>query len=304
MKQGETPVAFLSLVILSFAESLSGLDNFIYETIITTMVVNSTLLLQEMGFSEYEARVYQSLLAENPLTAYEAARKSGIPSSKIYALLARMEDKGLVQVFNREKTKRYIPLEVEEFIEGQRSRLNRNLDQLEKQLSKEEAEVPLAYVWNIKEEDKFFRKAEEIINRSKVNLLISLWKEELNRLLPVLKEADTRGVQISLVLFGGKDSPVGQVFPHPIEDTLFKEKGGRSFALVSDSRLALMGTMSRKGPIDASWSRSPGFSSLAEDYIRHDIYIMKIVKRFEPDLVERFGKGYPLLRDVFSDKEK
>jgi len=268
------------------------------------MVVNSIMLLQEMGFSEYEARVYQSLLAENPLTAYELARKSGIPSSKIYAVLAKMEDKGLVQVFNREKTKRYIPLEVEEFIEGQRSRLNRNLDQLEKELSRDEAERPLSYVWNLKEKDKFIGKAEEIIGRSKERLLVSLWKEELDLLSPMLEEAQTRGVQLSLVLFGAKEAPVGQVFPHPIEDTLFKEKGGRSFALVSDSRLALMGTLSPSGLIDASWSRSPGFTSLAEDYIRHDIYIMKIVSRFDAELVKRFGKGYPLLRDVFSDKEK
>lgn len=271
----------------------------------TTMVVNNTNLLQEMGFSEYEARVYQSLLAENPMTAYETAQKSGIPSSKIYAVLARLEEKGLVQVFNEEKTKRYIPLEVEEFVEGQRNRMNRNLDLLEKQLVQKEKDAPLSYVWNLKEEDKFIGKAEEIISRSRKTLLLSLWKEELQQLLPELEKAAARDIPISIVLFGGGESPVGQIFPHPIEDTLIKEKGGRSFALVSDSRLALMGTLvSDDGLIDASWSRSPGFTSLAEDYIRHDIYIMKIVERYEDDLIKRFGKGYPLLRDVFSDKEK
>ena len=43
--------------------------------------------------------------------------------------------------------------------------------------------------------------------------------------------------------------------------------------------------------------------TLAEDYVKHDIYIMKIVERFDPELQARFGPGYEKLRDVWNDEE-
>jgi hypothetical protein len=38
-----------------------------------------TGLLQQLGFSEYEARAYLALLQQNPLNGYELAKVSGLP---------------------------------------------------------------------------------------------------------------------------------------------------------------------------------------------------------------------------------
>ena len=46
--------------------------------------------LAEIGLSEYEAKVYLSLLRESPSTAYEIARLSGVPTSKVYAVLGKL----------------------------------------------------------------------------------------------------------------------------------------------------------------------------------------------------------------------
>ena len=46
-----------------------------------------------------------------------------------------------------------------------------------------------------------------------------------------------------------------------------------------------------------------GFITLAEDYIKHDIYIMKIVRRFDETLLEKFGDNYKHLRNIFEDRE-
>jgi len=51
------------------------------------------------------------------------------------------------------------------------------------------------------------------------------------------------------------------------------------------------------------WSMNEGFVIMAEDYIRHDIYFMKLVERFDPLLREKFGEGYEKLRDVYRDEE-
>ena len=45
------------------------------------------------------------------------------------------------------------------------------------------------------------------------------------------------------------------------------------------------------------------FSDPAEDYVRHDVYITKVVAAFGPQLKERFGADYAELRDVFKPVE-
>ncbi len=46
-----------------------------------------------------------------------------------------------------------------------------------------------------------------------------------------------------------------------------------------------------------------GFVIMAENYIRHDIYQMKTMKRFDPLLRKKFGERYEKLRDIFKDEE-
>lgn len=56
--------------------------------------------------------------------------------------------------------------------------------------------------------------------------------------------------------------------------------------------------------MDGAYSRGPGFILLAEDYIKHDIYIMKIVRRFDDLLLKTFGPKYRKLRDIYTDEEE
>ena len=225
-----------------------------------------------------------------------------MPNPKIYDVMNRLRERGMIEQIQGEKT-RYLPLDPRDFVRGQRSRVNQQLDQLEEQLQREHTSPELSAVWNIRSADALFDQARSLIAGTESELLLSLWPEEYRSLEPELRQAGERGASIALVQFGSQPSELGQCYPHPISDTLFEEKGGRSFALCADSSVALMGIFRPDGGVEASWSRSFGFASLAEDYIRHDIYIMKIVERFDSLLVERFGGNYHLLRDVFRDKE-
>ncbi len=53
-----------------------------------------TALLQQLGFSEYEARAYLALLQRNPLNGYELAKVSGIPRANVYAVLQKLDERG------------------------------------------------------------------------------------------------------------------------------------------------------------------------------------------------------------------
>lgn len=268
------------------------------------MVVTIIEKLQELGLSEYEARVYIALLRRHPATAYEAARSAGVPTSKVYQVLDRLSSKGLtLEITEQEKT-RYVPLEADELVELFRSRLSATLGSLERELPALSVPEPVSYIWNITTYDELLLRAAQMTGAAQRSVLISAWNEELTRLAQELSARERVGIKVAVLRFGEGVSPTGTVFPHPIEDTLYEEKGGRGFTLVTDGREALTATVIDGGSVEGAWSRSVGFVTLAEDYIKHDIYIMKIVNRLDPLLKSAFGERYWRLRDVFTDTEE
>jgi sugar-specific transcriptional regulator TrmB len=53
-------------------------------------------LLQQLGFSEYEARAYTALLQRSPLNGYELAKAAGLPRANVYAVLQKLEERNAV----------------------------------------------------------------------------------------------------------------------------------------------------------------------------------------------------------------
>ena len=275
------------------------------------MVVNEAHLLDlfsRLGVSEYEGKVYASLLSANPATAYEAAREAGVPTSKVYEVLDRLETRGMVRSFDDGGKKRYLPQAPEDFVETTRRRLGDTLDTLKADLGQLGGPRDQSFVWNLSEVPALMDKACRMVASAVDNLLVSAWNPEARLLLPLLADARNRGVKTALVHFGSGDLPLPGVFRHPIEDTIYAEKGGRGLTVVADGREALMGTLRAEDRgaevCEGAWSRNRGFVTLAEDYVKHDIYIMKIVERLDPELQRRFGPGYEKLRDVWNDQEE
>ncbi len=268
------------------------------------MAVNKIIYkLMEVGLSEYEARAYVTLLGKNPVTAYELARISGISTSKIYGVLSRLSERGMVSVLEEQGKKRYAPMDAEEFIEGYRSRIDSTLKVLREELSSVTKTTALSCIWNIRDYAYLMDKAARMVQEAEETLLMSAWGEEAGHLRAPLEEASARGVRIASIHFGPPAAVPGRVFQHPIEDTIYAEKGGRGLVIVADSREVLMGTVSRNGNVEGAWSSNRGFVTMAEDYIKHDIYMMKIVRRFDGALKRTFGQRYVKLRDIFGDED-
>jgi sugar-specific transcriptional regulator TrmB len=259
--------------------------------------------LMELGLSEYEAKGYLSLLRESPSTAYEIATLSGVPTSKVYEVLKKLIEKGVISVVDKGKTKKYIPIEPADFLNKQKSKTEMIVESLKNQLPHIGDEGGLSSIWNIVDYDYLIDRARGMIANSSRTVLISIWKEEFELIEDNIREALRRDVKIAIIHFGSSKIRIGQLYQHPIEDTVYQEKGGRGIVIVADLKEVLMGTIFKYGRIEGAWSRNRGFITMAEDYIKHDIYIMKIVRRYDRLLKERFGNRYEKLRDVFKDEE-
>jgi len=267
-----------------------------------------TELFTRLGVSEYEGKVYASLVTSNPATAYEAAKEAGVPTSKVYEVLDRLEARAMVRHLDEGGRKRYLPQPPEDFIESTRRRLDDTLDALKVDLARLGGPQDPSMVWSLSDATALLDKACRMVHGATTSVLVSAWNPEAQILAPLLKEARGRGVKTALVHFGPGDLAVPGVFRHPIEDTIYAEKGGRGLTVVADGREALVGTL-REGEgvpqvVEGAWSLNHGFVTLAEDYVKHDIYIMKIVARFDPELQGRFGPGYQKLRDIWNDEEE
>lgn len=110
-------------------------------------------ILKEIGLTNSEIKVYYALIDLGETTVGPLITKSGVASSKIYELLNKLMEKGLVTTFNENKNKKFKPISPEmlndylekkkEIIENKQKRLREIMPTLKKRYEqkKEELEV-------------------------------------------------------------------------------------------------------------------------------------------------------------------
>ncbi|GBE04341.1 sugar-specific transcriptional regulator TrmB [bacterium BMS3Abin09] len=257
--------------------------------------------LKKVGFSEYEAKAYIALLEENPLTAYEIAKNSGIPTSKIYEVIKKLEKKRTVQSIHGERSKMFIPQPPDEFIRNFRVEIDGKLHAVRNELKDVRTGMDTSYTWHIKDQEGLILKARRMLDTAGENILLAIWPDEIKLLDRSLEEAAARNVKIAMLHYGPTTLRIKQTYIHPVKETLFAEKGARGFVLVADSKEALNARITGR-QTEAIWSKNGGFVVLTENYIRHEIYQMKTMKRFEPLLRKEFGERYERLLDIYNDE--
>jgi sugar-specific transcriptional regulator TrmB len=224
-----------------------------------------------------------------------------VPSSKIYQVLGRLcEKEAVLQIEESGKTL-YAAQSPKDLVSVRRSELENTLNGLEAELEAMAGPAMAHYVWNLRQVSDFYNQSRLIIQNCQNELLISAYEPELIALSQNIIAAESRGIRVAIVHFGPSSLQTGSRYYHPIEDTLALEHGGRTFTICADQQVALTATLGLNSSIDGAWSRSSGFVLLAKDYIKHDIYLTKIVARFDQELSQRFGSRYKLLRDIHND---
>ena len=111
--------------------------------------------LKELGLTEGESKVYESLLFIGSSTVGPIVKKSGVAYSNIYEILNRLSEKGLVSFIRKEKTKYFQavqPTRIRDYLDKQEQKIHKNRTVFEKLLpelehltenamKKEEAEI-------------------------------------------------------------------------------------------------------------------------------------------------------------------
>ena len=112
-----------------------------------------TKILQNIGLTDGEIRVYLSLIELGPSTTGPITDKSKVSSSKIYNILERLMQKGLVSYIIKDKTRYYQaedPIKIKEYVINKENEIKKQKEeidklipdlQLKRQLEKNKSEV-------------------------------------------------------------------------------------------------------------------------------------------------------------------
>jgi len=257
--------------------------------------------LKNLGFTSNEAKAYVTLLGCQPSSAYEIAKRAGLPTSKIYETVARLTAKGVFQASEDDSgNQQYFAMAPRDLMDSIRNKTIIETEQLLNVLEKIPSTDQSNLIWPLLDSNQIISRSLELINQATDTLLISLWPEELAWCERALRDAEKRKVKVALVHFGQPKTQIGATYHHPVEKTLYAEKEGRGLTIVSDGAQVVIANFKIGGDVDGAWSRNESFVTVAEDYVKHDVYITKVTKFLGPEVTKRFGEDYQQLRDVFN----
>ncbi len=237
-----------------------------------------------LGLSEYESKCYVALLRDHPARPYQVSKKAGIPTSKIYEVVGRLQARGLV-VPLRGGEEGYVPKDPERVIEEWRQDYLAGLADLEAQLKKLMIGRPTYMIWNtLQNEDvlsqgrKWLSGAEESVFLSGLPYLFERWSEEL-------QNAEARGVSMHLLSYGPLKSHFGDLDVRLLKPPALKRARGTVLA-VDHAYVLFVSSRAPDSPLQASWTDNAGVALMAEEYVQDKLFIEQIVENRWLQLVD------------------
>lgn len=239
--------------------------------------------LKKIGFNEYEAKSYVSLVKQGPVTAYQVSKDSGVPRARIYEILGNLVEKGIVMKEEINDTTRYSPLPVEIFLQKAQSEWQSTYEGISDSLKKLETseEKTDNRVITLKDNQTIISYCQTLIKKAEQRIVISMWDEMYEALKEELAEvADKVTVQgITLHV----ENPIKNLEAHRITaytETLSTEHW---FILSIDSKEMIYGPSLEERNI-AFYTDDPVHIYLLEDYVWHDVLVNRLVRRSKDDL--------------------
>src|SRR6266487_1779362 len=150
--------------------------------------------LKEFGLTEYEAKVYVSLVESGTQAASELSRTASIPYSKIYEILGNLERKGWVET-EQGRPSKYYPKAPSTALESSRARLETTLKS--SQADAMEELQPLYEKKGVRE------KIRETLGRTRQELFVAMPVAPdpiVSMALPVLGLMKSKGVNVSVMV--------------------------------------------------------------------------------------------------------
>ena len=258
--------------------------------------------LRALGFTDYEAQAYLSLLQDSPATAYQVGKDSALPRPNVYAALENLTKKGAVQPVT-ENPVRYVPIQPEVLFARMLQDVDSKCRRLASKLSRLQHRSGQEYVWSLHGAETIRAKIDNMIDTSQSHVWIKAHSRIIEEHRATIVRTAARGVQVILILFGDPAKLKTYCLKPPSRVYMHEGSGmevGLAYTLVTvatDFREALTVNMVEGG--FGAYTRNLPVITLAESLIRHEIYLAEIFERFGPRIEAEFGPALVSLRQKY-----
>lgn len=225
--------------------------------------------LQALGFSEYEARAYVTLLEHGELSGYAWAQQSGIPRANIYAVARKLAERGAVQQSEGKTGNTWSPVPAQQLLSGIRAQYKRSLTLAEESLASLEQASQSTAVFNLRNNDLLVH-ARQLIDAAHDHLLIAIQPQEAAALAASLRQARERGVAITTLCLEACEHPCGGCQGDLHRYQLAPCDGTRWLVIATDHDQVLMGQLTAQHA-EGIVTTQHLVVELAEAYIRQSL---------------------------------
>lgn len=241
---------------------------------LSVMVVRSDLIaaLTRLGFSQYEAQAFVALVGQQPMNGSEISRRAGMPPSKVYETLARLEAKGAVLV-NRSEPVRYVAVSPADVLDALKARFDSDIANVTAALDELPTPEEPGLVWSLHDKDTIIRSFVRVITGATRGIFAGVWDEELEQLGPSLETAAANGVGVHVAIYGKRTLASAHTYDlHKCGASARLRLSGRRLAIVvADDQNTVVAAFGDQTPDQAVLTTNAVTSLLAVEYIKADI---------------------------------
>jgi HTH-type transcriptional regulator, sugar sensing transcriptional regulator len=168
---------------------------------------NRIKLIEDLGFSKIESRVYYILLKQSPLTGYKIANQIGKSNSNTYLALKNLVKKDAISLLEGNKSKEYVAVPIEKLMEIRINKAKEQKEILGDAFKDFKTESGDDQIYRFKSKEQLWMKANEMIENAKVAILVDSEAPQLEMIKEKLAEAAEKGLNVIVESTGQERIP-------------------------------------------------------------------------------------------------
>ena len=253
--------------------------------------------LGDLGFTEYEAKIYLALLRENPTNGYQLSKKTGVPRSMVYEALGRLHARGAVLKSGAERSTIYRPLPPEELLDRYDRQHQQLISGLRDNLLSLYDSNNEESLWTISGREASFAYASKMIANSKNEVYLVLDDTALEQLRSEIISAGERGNKIGVLLTGTDELNCGQVSYHPPAESELQGLDNMVVVVV-DGKECLIADMNHEMTTTVTSSRN--LVLITRQFVWMELFAQRINESVNPDLLDQLEENDRKILQSFS----
>ncbi len=236
--------------------------------------------LKEMGLTEYEVQAYVVLVEGGQMAASDISSKSGVPFSRVYDVLGRLEEKGFIQIIRGRPTL-YVAKAPTEIVRLVKLAWEEKIERASKSVVDElqpryERETPATSrdVWLLHGRPNILAKALEMLEGAREEILLSIptldmsayaGDEEVEDLTAIVESVLRHKVAKVYVLTSSVPEELKNMIPSSV---VVRTRPAFGAGLVIDRRdvLIMLAGNESNGDFLGVFSSAPVFAAMASNY--------------------------------------